>query len=193
MASLFEYEKEAIRIKAKRVDRGQEEQRKFSVDPNITSFEVLQSILCRAFELPPTDISISYRSPGPGGDVWLPMLSDWDLDTAILGSADHDLHLQVAVMGQGSLGEVESIVSPVAEAVAKELEPVQRGLTQAGAQVCSVTIELLLGVSSYHIRSLRLVLVFRDLCRSRRGKHRVSSNGMQPQHCQVSPQSLGLL
>ena len=40
MASLFEYEKEAIRIKAKRVDRGQEEQRKFSVDPNITSFEV---------------------------------------------------------------------------------------------------------------------------------------------------------
>ena len=23
------------------------------------------------------------------------MLSDWDLDTAILGSADHDLHLQV--------------------------------------------------------------------------------------------------
>ena len=113
MASLFEYEKEAIRIKAKRVDRGQEEQRKFSVDPNITSFEVfnrnpiesdhfllsqvLQSILCRAFELPPTDISISYRSPGPGGDVWLPMLSDWDLDTAILGSADHDLHLQVGI------------------------------------------------------------------------------------------------
>ena len=38
-------------------------------------------------------------------------------------------------MGQGSLGEVESIVSPVAEAVARELEPVQRGLTQAGAQV----------------------------------------------------------
>ena len=24
------------------------------------------------------------------------MLSDWDLDTAILGSADHDLHLQVS-------------------------------------------------------------------------------------------------
>ena len=41
MASLFEYEKEAIRIKARRVDRGQEEQRKFSVDPNITSFEVV--------------------------------------------------------------------------------------------------------------------------------------------------------
>ena len=65
MASLFEYEKEAIRIKvkalvsnafipgiivllkARRIDTGKEEYRKFSVDPNITSFEVLQSILCR--------------------------------------------------------------------------------------------------------------------------------------------------
>ena len=55
-------------------------------------------------------------------------------------------------MGQGSLGEVESIVSPVAEAVARELEPVQRGLTQAGAQVsaslnlCSVHYPSYLGV-----------------------------------------------
>jgi hypothetical protein len=30
--------------------------RKFSVDPNLTSFEVLQSILCRAFELTTSDI-----------------------------------------------------------------------------------------------------------------------------------------
>ena len=75
MASLFEYEKEAIRIKAKRVDRGQEEQRKFSVDPNITSFEVYQHAVnnshdyfhllrcCKAFSaellnsLPPTLVS----------------------------------------------------------------------------------------------------------------------------------------
>ena len=68
MASLFEYEKEAIRIKvierkkiagevkhenylqhfqARRTDSTKDEYRKFSVDPNITSFEVLQSILCR--------------------------------------------------------------------------------------------------------------------------------------------------
>ena len=45
-------------------------------------------------------------------------------------------------MGQGSLGEVESIVSPVAEAVARELEPVQRGLTQAGAQVSASSLNL---------------------------------------------------
>ena len=165
---------------------------------------MLQSILCRAFELPPTDISISYRSPGPGGDVWLPMLSDWDLDTAILGSADHDLHLQVwtqtcdgrplknisqvAVMGQGSLGEVESIVSPVAEAVARELEPVQRGLSQAGAQVCTQK-SALFGASPFLARCLRQVLVFRGLCQNHQGMHRVSSKGMQPQLCQVSPQS----
>ena len=52
---------------------------------------------CRAFELPPSDISISYRSADRGGGqepAWNPLLSDWDLDTAILGSADHDLYLQ---------------------------------------------------------------------------------------------------
>ena len=117
------------------MDHGQDEYRKFSVDPNITSFEVLQSILCRAFELPSTDISIAYKSPGPGGEVWLPMLSDWDLDTAIIGSADHDLHLQVTVLEQGSLGEVDTITSPILESVRELQQPVQRSLSQAGAQV----------------------------------------------------------
>ena len=70
------------------------------------------------------------------------MLSDWDLDTAILGSADHDLHLQVAVLGHGSLGEVETVGSPLAETVARELQPVQRSLSQAGAQVSSAGVGL---------------------------------------------------
>ena len=39
-----------------------EEYRKFSVDPNITSFEVLQSILCRAFDIQAQDISIAYKT-----------------------------------------------------------------------------------------------------------------------------------
>jgi len=144
MASLFEYEKEAIRIKAKRVDKGKDEYRKFSVDPNITSFDVLQSILCRAFELPPSDISIAYRTfDKDGKEIWNSLLSDWDLDTAILGSADHDLYLQVAVMEPGSLGEFslgeslgEGLKTPVLEvghSLAKELEPVQKSLQQAAA------------------------------------------------------------
>jgi hypothetical protein len=144
MASIFEYEKEAIRIKAKRVDRGHDEYRKFSVDPNITSFEVLQSILCRAFELPPSDMSIAYRTVDTQGqESWNSLLSDWDLDTAILGSAEHDLHLQVAVLEQGELGEValgeaigSGMPSPVVEAgqsLVRELEPVQKSLQQAAA------------------------------------------------------------
>jgi len=144
MAGLFEYEKEAIRIKAKRVDRGHDEYRKFSVDPNITSFEVLQSILCRAFELPPSDMSIAYRTVDIAGlETWNSLLSDWDLDTAILGCAEHDLYLQVAVMGTGELGEVDvgqaigsGITSPVLEAgqtLAKELEPVQKSIQLAAA------------------------------------------------------------
>ena len=91
MASLFEYEREAIRVRARRVDQqGREtEMRKFSVDPNITSFEVLQSILSRAFELPAGEMAVSYRQPGQAGEPgWAPLLSDWDLDTAILGSAE---------------------------------------------------------------------------------------------------------
>ena len=64
-------------------------------------------LLFRAFELPPSDISIAYRTVDKGGhETWNSLLSDWDLDTAILGSADHDLYLQVAVMEPGSLGEV---------------------------------------------------------------------------------------
>ncbi|XP_023339520.1 TBC1 domain family member 25 isoform X3 [Eurytemora carolleeae] len=141
MASLFEYEREAIRIKARRMDIEPEECRKFSVDPNITSFEVLQSILCRAFELPSGDISINYlHSDRTGKEVWTPLLSDWDLDTAILGSADYGLQLQVKLLETGSLGEISSmekgIVSPVLEygqSIAKELQPVQRSLQEVAA------------------------------------------------------------
>jgi len=142
MANLFEYEREAIRIKARRTDVDGEEVRKFSVDPNITSFEVLQSILCRAFELPSGDISINYLHLDRNGlEAWTPLLSDWDLDTAILGSADFGLQLQVKLLEPGSLGEISNIdkgiVSPVLEygrSLASELQPaVQRGIQEAAA------------------------------------------------------------
>ena len=51
-ASLFEYDCEAVRVRAKRIARGgEEEHRKFSVDPNLTSYDILKSILSRAFDL----------------------------------------------------------------------------------------------------------------------------------------------
>jgi len=145
MASLFEYEKEAIRIKAKRVDK--EEYRKFSIDPNITSFEILQSILCRAFELTQSDIGITYRIVEKNGaETWTPLLSDWDLDTAILASPEPGLFLHIKVMEPcGSLGELSrgDITSPVIEAgqsLVKELEPVQRSITEAAATAKAVGV-----------------------------------------------------
>ena len=80
----------------------------------------------RAFELPPSDISISYKSVDKEGhETWRPLLSDWDLDTAILGAGHQDLYLQVQVMEVGSLGEIsasDSVRSPVTE-VSQALDP----------------------------------------------------------------------
>lgn len=58
--------------------------RKFSVDPQITSFEVLQSILAKAFDLK-GDFAICYRAYDiTGQEVYMRLLSDWDLDAAFL-------------------------------------------------------------------------------------------------------------
>lgn len=60
------------------------EWRKFSVDPQITSLEVLYSILAKAFDLK-SDFSIGYKALDPNNqEVMLPVLSDWDLDAAFL-------------------------------------------------------------------------------------------------------------
>lgn len=137
---MFEYEKEAIHIKARRVDTATEEFRKFSVDPNITSFQVLQSILARAFELPGAEMSIRYLHREGGTEMWQPLLSDWDLDTAVLGSAEQDLMLQVSVLSGDPccLGEVSTLTyadtkSPSSPFV-PELPPVGRALSQATAR-----------------------------------------------------------
>lgn len=62
----------------------QPEFRKFSVDPQITSFEVLQSILAKAFDIK-GEFTICYRTFDVyGQETYLPLLSDWDLDAAFL-------------------------------------------------------------------------------------------------------------
>ncbi|GIX95677.1 TBC1 domain family member 25 [Caerostris extrusa] len=71
------------------------EYRRFSVDPQITSFEVLQSLLARAFDIK-GEFSISYYARDEEGkDTYLSLLSDWDLDAAFLGSSDPCLQLKV--------------------------------------------------------------------------------------------------
>lgn len=59
------------------------EWRKFSVDPQITSVEVLFSILAKAFDLR-TDFSIHNRTLDQGQETFVAVLSDWDLDAAFL-------------------------------------------------------------------------------------------------------------
>lgn len=67
------------------------EWRKFSVDPQITSLEVLFSILAKAFDLK-TDFSISYKAIDPNGyEVYLAVLSDWDLDAAFLRAHNYSI------------------------------------------------------------------------------------------------------
>ncbi|CAL1544918.1 unnamed protein product [Lymnaea stagnalis] len=88
--------KEVIRIKVKKCDgRMQPEYKKFSIDPQITSFDMLRGILARAFEIN-SDFTISYLARDSEGQaVYLSMLSDWDMDAAFQCAADPCLKLKV--------------------------------------------------------------------------------------------------
>lgn len=72
---------QAVRVKVKKCESGitKPEFRRFSVDPQITSLEVLYSILAKAFEIK-TDFGISYRidRSTESSDLMI-LLSDWDL------------------------------------------------------------------------------------------------------------------
>lgn len=94
--ALFEYDCEAVRVRVKRVGKnGQEEQRTFSIDPNLTSYDILKSILSRAYDIV-DEFVIYFSSSSTGrGEDWLPLLSDWDLDVAILSAADPYLLLMI--------------------------------------------------------------------------------------------------
>lgn len=60
------------------------EWRKFSVDPQITTLEVINSILAKAFDVK-GDFSISYRTFDHNRqEYFLGILSDFDLDAAFL-------------------------------------------------------------------------------------------------------------
>ncbi|XP_046991499.1 uncharacterized protein LOC124596413 [Schistocerca americana] len=96
MAGLFGYGREAIRVKVTKCEGVMpREHRKFSVDPQITSFEVLQSILAKAFDIK-GDFTVCYRAYDDcGEETYLPLLSDWDLDAAFISASEPCLVLQV--------------------------------------------------------------------------------------------------
>lgn len=85
MSGIYGYSREAVRVKVKKHEGTiQPEFRKFSVDPQITSFEVLQSILGKAFDIK-GEFAISYKlNDVHGNEFYMPLLSDWELDAAFL-------------------------------------------------------------------------------------------------------------
>ena len=94
MASAFEYEQDAIHVKAYYISSTSKEEvhRKFSVDPNLTTYEVLRTILSRAFDLKQDDFRLNYFSVD---QQTLPLLSDWDLDSAIVSASYPFLQLEI--------------------------------------------------------------------------------------------------
>ena len=90
--SIFEYERDAVHVRARCVKlSGDEETRKFSVDPNLTSFEILKSILTRAF-----DLGEHYTICFLSSNEWMPLLSDWDLDAAIISASEPHLNIKIS-------------------------------------------------------------------------------------------------
>ncbi|KAJ8016385.1 hypothetical protein DPEC_G00006660 [Dallia pectoralis] len=95
-----EEERGVVRVKVKKCEETLPvEFRSFAVDPQITSLEVLQHILIRAFDLNgKRNFGISYLSRDRGGvEAYLSLLSDWDLDAAFVSAAKPYLQLKVDI------------------------------------------------------------------------------------------------
>lgn len=95
-----EEERGVVRVKVKKCEGMLPvEFRSFAVDPQITSLEVLQHILIRAFELNgKRNFGISYLSRDRSGvEVYLSLLSDWDLDAAFVSAAKPYLQLKMDI------------------------------------------------------------------------------------------------
>lgn len=88
--------KEVVRIVVKKFNgKMQPECKKLCVDPQLTSFDVLQHLLVKAFDIK-TDFAIYYlATDNYGQNVYLSLLSDWDLDAAFFGASNPHLSLKV--------------------------------------------------------------------------------------------------
>ncbi|XP_047428288.1 TBC1 domain family member 25 [Mugil cephalus] len=112
-----EEERGVVRVKVKKCDGVfPVEFRSFAVDPQITSLEVLQHILIRAFDLTgKRNFNISYLSRDrSGAELYLSLLSDWDLDVAFVSAAKPYLQLKMDIKPseQSPVMEDWDIISP---------------------------------------------------------------------------------
>uniref|UniRef100_A0A8C3SWS3 TBC1 domain family member 25 n=1 Tax=Chelydra serpentina TaxID=8475 RepID=A0A8C3SWS3_CHESE len=95
-----EEEREVVRVRVKKREGFlQPEFRTFAVDPQITSLDVLQHILIRAFDLNgKKNFGISYLGQEKQGqETYLSLLSDWDLATAFASASQPYLQLLVDI------------------------------------------------------------------------------------------------
>uniref|UniRef100_A0A3P9JG59 TBC1 domain family, member 25 n=1 Tax=Oryzias latipes TaxID=8090 RepID=A0A3P9JG59_ORYLA len=95
-----EEERGVVRVKVRKCDGALPvEFRSFAVDPQITSLEVLQHILIRAFDLNGRrNFNVSYLCRDrSSAEMYLSLLSDWELDVAFLSAAKPFLELKMDV------------------------------------------------------------------------------------------------
>ncbi|XP_008569675.1 PREDICTED: TBC1 domain family member 25-like isoform X1 [Galeopterus variegatus] len=95
-----EEEREVVRVRVKKCESFlPPEFRSFAVDPQITSLDVLQHILIRAFDLNgKKNFGISYLGRDRlGQEIYLSLLSDWDLSVAFATACKPYLQLRVDI------------------------------------------------------------------------------------------------
>ncbi|XP_051760276.1 TBC1 domain family member 25 isoform X2 [Ctenopharyngodon idella] len=131
-----EEERGVVRVKVKKCEGVLPvEFRSFAVDPQITSLEVLQHILIRAFELNgKRNFGISYLSRDRGGvEVYVSLLSDWDLDAAFVSAAKPFLQLKMDIKPTEDSPVLEDwdIISPKDVIGSDQLQGEKRSLASA--------------------------------------------------------------
>ncbi|XP_033858514.3 TBC1 domain family member 25-like [Acipenser ruthenus] len=129
--------REVVRVRVKKCDGFQQpELRSFAVDPQITSLDVLQHILIRAFDLnEKRSFGISYLSRDRQGvELYLSLLSDWDLDAAFLSASKPYLQLKIDIKPaeDSPLLEDWDIISPK-DVIGTDLLPGERKSLAAAA------------------------------------------------------------
>ncbi|XP_037680592.1 TBC1 domain family member 25-like [Choloepus didactylus] len=99
-AAAEEEEREVVRFRVKKCESFlPPDFRSFAVDPQITSLDVLQHILIRAFDLNgKKNFGISYLGRDRlGQETYFSLLSDWDLSTAFATASKPYLQLRVDI------------------------------------------------------------------------------------------------
>lgn len=112
-----EEEHEVVRVRVKKCEGFlQPEFRTFAVDPQITSLDVLQHILIRAFDLNgKKNFGISYLGRDKQGqEMYLSLMSDWDLGVAFANASKPYLQLKIDIKASedSPLLEDWDIISP---------------------------------------------------------------------------------